>query len=539
MLEVTSHVGRDLLQSAALFRHEHAVAWEYASNGLQYVDPGVHPVVRIQVDQDTRSLTIIDNGRGMSIQDLARYFTMHGENEDRRRGLPGRGMFGTGKSAAFGIANRLRVTTVRNGKRSKVQLDRKAIESPEAKSSVPIQILESEIPTDEPNGTLVEVLNVNLRRLDVASIIREIERHIAHWPNATVFVGHQKCEYIEPATAAVERVSTTGTPFEAGLPGIELVLKTAKAPLTTEQQGVAITSCGVLHETTLAGCDRRAFSNYVFGSIEVPSLATDTSPIPPFDMARTMRLNPQNETVALIHAFLGMNIERVCQRLEQEDRQRRRTEEVKRLQKEANAIADLINQDFTDWRSRIQQVLSQTSGSSDQKPSIVAGDGDDLGGEGDIPATEVAPVGGVGGGGGTPHVNPEPANSGPTLERTNEGEKAAGTRARDPNSRARGGGFNVDFRPMGVEEARAKYESNERTIIVNLDHPQITAALSVGGIEDAAFRRLAYEVAFSEYAIGLAVELARSGYFIEMRQPITEIRDTMNRLATRAAALYR
>ena len=97
----------------------------------------------------------------------------------------------------------------------------------------------------------------------------------------------------------------------------------------------------------------------------------------------------------------------------------------------------------------------------------------------------------------------------------------------------------MDFRPMGPEEARAKYESNERTIIVNLEHPQITAALSVGGIEDPAFRRLAYEVAFSEYAIGLAVELARSGYFIDMRQPITEIRDTMNRLATKAAALYR
>ncbi len=539
MLEVTSHVGRDLLQSAALFRHEHAVAWEYASNGLQYVDPGVQPLVRIQVDQDERSLTVIDNGRGMTIHDLAGYFTMHGENEDRRRGQPGRGMFGTGKSAAFGIANRLRVTTVRNGKRSKVQLDRKAIESPEASASVPIKILESEVPTSEENGTVVEVLGINLKRLDVASIIREIEKHIAHWPNATVFVGHQKCEYIEPATAAVERVSTVGTPFEMGLPGVELVLKTAKAPLSAEQQGVAITSRGVLHETTLAGCERRAFANYIFGQLEVPSLATDLSPIPPFDMARTMRLNPQNETVALIHAFIGMNVERICQQLEHQDRQRRRTEEVRRLQKEADAIAELINQDFTDWRSRIRQVLAQTSGSSDQKPTIVAGEGDDLGGEGEIPAAEVDPAGGVAGGGGGQTVSPEPANSGPALEPHAEGEKHVGTRARDPNRRGRGGGFNVDFRPMGAEEARAKYESSERTIIVNLEHPQITAALSVGGIEDAAFRRLAYEVAFSEYAIGLAVELARSGYFIDMRQPITEIRDTMNRLATRAAALYR
>ncbi len=38
-LRVRSHVGRDLLQSAALFKHEHSVVWEYVSNGLEYKDP--------------------------------------------------------------------------------------------------------------------------------------------------------------------------------------------------------------------------------------------------------------------------------------------------------------------------------------------------------------------------------------------------------------------------------------------------------------------------------------------------------------------
>lgn len=538
-LKVTSHVGRDLLQSAALFKHEHAVAWEYASNGLQYVDPGIPPVVQIAVDAPNRSITISDNGRGMTIDDLSRYFTMHGENEDRRRGQPGRGMFGTGKSAAFGIANRLRVTTTRSGRRSVVNLNRSAIESPAASSHVPIQVLEAEVPTQEPNGTKVEILDINLKKIDVASIIREIERHIAHWPNATVFVGSHKCEYIEPATSIVERVSTAGSRFEAILPGVELVLKIAKAPLNGELQGVAITSAGVLHETTLAGCERRPFANYIFGQIDVPALATDTSPFPPFDMSRTMRLNPQNETVAQIYAFIGSNVERVCQRLEEQDRERRRSQEVKRLQKEADAIAELINEDFTDWRSRIQKVIAQTGGTSDARPAIVAGDGEELGGSGDIAASVVQDEGGSGGGGGYRVVNPEPSNSGPALERDEDGQERVGRRERDPKSRGRGGGFNVDFLAMGEEEARAKYESDHRTIIVNLEHPQIAAALSVGGIDDLAFRRLAYEVAFSEYAIGLAVELARSGYFIEMRQPITEIRDTMNRLATRAAALYR
>ena len=49
-LKVTSHVGRDLLQSAALFKHEHSVVWEYVSNGLEYTESGVNPVVKVIVD---------------------------------------------------------------------------------------------------------------------------------------------------------------------------------------------------------------------------------------------------------------------------------------------------------------------------------------------------------------------------------------------------------------------------------------------------------------------------------------------------------
>ena len=126
-LAVTSHVGRDLLQSAALFKHEHSVVWEYVSNGLEYVDPGTKPLVTVRATSD--AITIQDNGRGMTFADLGRYFTMHGENIDRQQGRPGRGFFGTGKSAAFGIANCLEVTTVKNGMKAQVRLTREEIES--------------------------------------------------------------------------------------------------------------------------------------------------------------------------------------------------------------------------------------------------------------------------------------------------------------------------------------------------------------------------------------------------------------------------
>src|SRR5436309_3072138 len=108
-LKVTSHVARDLLASAASFKNEAAVVWEYVVNSLQYVDPGVSPRVQVATDSGRRFINISDNGTGMSVSELEHFFQMHGENLERRAGRAGRGKFGTGKSAAFGIANELRV----------------------------------------------------------------------------------------------------------------------------------------------------------------------------------------------------------------------------------------------------------------------------------------------------------------------------------------------------------------------------------------------------------------------------------------------
>jgi hypothetical protein len=42
-LVVRSHVARDLVQTAGLFKSDHLVVWEYVVNGLQYIDPRTSP----------------------------------------------------------------------------------------------------------------------------------------------------------------------------------------------------------------------------------------------------------------------------------------------------------------------------------------------------------------------------------------------------------------------------------------------------------------------------------------------------------------
>ena len=542
-LKVKSHIGRDLLQSSALFKYEWQVVWEYVSNGLQYIDSNVSPIVTVNIDQSRKQITIKDNGRGMNLSDLENYFTMHGENIDTKAGRPGRGMFGTGKSAALGIANLLRVTTVKNGKRSKVELHRSDIDAPEAAQSVPIRVIESELSTNEPNGTVVDVCDINLRTIDSNAIIREIEKHIAFWKGVTVFVGTHQCEYVEPSVRIQREFKASDSPFAKQLADVTLRVAVAKAPLAREQQGIAVTSNGVLHESTLAGQDKRQFTNYVFGNIDVPALAHDKSPIPPFDMSRSGQLNPKNELVRAIMAFVGMKLELVLQELEEEERQRKQNEEAKRLQKEADAIADIINKDFQQWKVQIQSVIAHTVGAKDYKPSIISDDDDFeiLAGKGQESATKTSDEGGPSDIHDEfprpPNPDPKPDNSSATFEVDEDGADKAGKRKMDPRKKSRGGGFSVEFKEMGEHEPRAKYEAIERSILVNVEHPQLAAALRVGGIHDIAFRRLAYEVAFAEYSIALSVEMAKDGHFMDPQDAITAVRDGMNRMASLAATV--
>lgn len=537
-LKVTSHVARDLLQSSALFQHEHQVVWEYVSNGLEYVDSGIRPTVDVSIDARGKRIVISDNGRGMTSEDLSRYFQMHAENIDRKKGKAGRGMFGTGKSAAFGIGDCLTLTTARNGLRCKVRLQRSDIEAAEDGTSIPVKVLERDVKTAAPNGTVVEVEGIHLKKIDTGSVTRHIERHIQHWPNATVIVNRHECRVQEPAYGAVRKFSTAGTHFEATLGLIELTIKVAKAPLEQEWQGIAILSNNVWHTTTLAGCEGKLFANYIFGELDVPRIAEDRSAISPFDMSRSMKLNPKNETVVQVLAFVGSHIEIVRRELEQADRERKKDRDTQRLAEEASAIAKIINQDFASWRHQVTRTLAKAPGGSDRLPSGApqSGEsGEELAPGADVPAILVeGPAGstqgnGGGGGGGG-------GSDGKRLERASDEGETTGT-PRQPKATT-SGGFNVDFLKMGVESSRATYKRDERTIYVNLDHPQIAAALALGGVEEIAFRRLSYEVAFSEYAIALASELAGEDYYRDPTDPIVDIRETLNRVSKAAAGLY-
>ncbi len=540
---VKSHVARDLMQSAGLFKTDKLVVWEYVSNGLQYVDSGTNPVVKVSLDSKKKKITISDNGRGMDWNGLRNFFVMHGENIDRKQGRGGRGRFGTGKSAAFGIADRLRITTVCGGKRSKIELSRSSIEAMNSEDPIPVAVMEREIETPESNGTTIEIESIHLRSLDQSGIIHYVERHLAHWTkNVLVFVNNHECEFAEPPVAEQRRFRPEGQLLDQ-IGDVELIVKVSKAPLEEDLRGVTIFSKGVWQETTLAGSEGREMAQYIFGEIDVPRLDEDKSPIAPFDVSRSMRLNPNNDLVRGIYTFIGMKVEEVRKELTQVEKQRKSDEESRKLATQAAEIAKVINEDFDTFRQRVAKVKAQAAGAfdlSDTDSQTGLDDSDMIFGS-EMPALVVSETGGVGttmeGRGDSPGNEPRtlaPIVTTGSAESEKQGQKGESKE----NSTKSKGGFEVKFKNLGSESHRAQYMRDDRTIYINLDHPQLFAAKGQRAVEDPVFRRLAYEVAFSEYAVALASELASRDEYIDPSDPIFDIRETLNRVARKGALLY-
>src|SRR5436190_8576289 len=117
---------------------------------------------------------------------------------------------------------------------------------------------------------------------------------------------------------------------------------------------------------------------YIFGEIEVHKLDDDKSPIAPFDVSRSMRLNPENEIVRALYAFIGQHVEEVRRALAEEDKKRRSEEEMKRLAQQAAEIARVINDDFDAFRQQVAKVRAKTSGGVDAYRLGGNGGGEDI-----------------------------------------------------------------------------------------------------------------------------------------------------------------
>lgn len=544
-LQVTSHVGRDLLASANMFKNEAAAVWEYVVNSLQYVDDGVLPKIHIVVNPKEKFIEIRDNGRGMTHDDLARFFKMHDVNIDRARGRPGRGKFGTGKSAAFGIGSVLRVDTRRRGLRNTVELHRNDVEQSTGEN-INVRPITTDEATSFPNGTTITIEGIFLSKLNVSLIVEYIERHLQIYRSLMpeVAVNTHVCQYKEPPVVETHSF-VPSTEQREMLGDCTLSIKVSAAPLPDIEQGVFITAgLGNLVAIETAGVNAKELGNYLFGDIDVPALETYTSKLEAYDQSRNLQLNPQHPVVQVLLPFVGARLEEVRKLQVAKLREAQKSEEARRLTEQADKIADILNDDFTKTLGKLHDIRSASA-----RPGPA---NSNAGNTGRSEEQEGVWVEGIK----DPGELAQPSNRVPnSADRDRLGRNAPdisksgqpkqdGNTSIDPVSGAGDkkkkprGGFSVAFRHLGEGLERSRYDRTSLAIIINLDHVVVRNASKMHGIEDINFKRLAYEIAFNEYAMAIGYNKLEQDPEIPADDLLYEIRTTLNRVSTSAAALY-
>ena len=518
---VTSHVSRDFLQNSAYFNTLSKVVWEYVSNSLDNAKEDVPVTVSVELQsREPKTVVIADNGSGMSREDLRQFFQMHGENKQRKRGKRVRGRFGTGKSAAFGIANILEIDTTKDGKRNWVRLSRKRIEDAKDGNEFPVEelLINQDVAKDQSSdGTRVFISDFNNAKLNFDQTIQYVERHLGRYKSrANVMINGHTCRFNEPASNRSYEFTPESDELLSRLGSVKLIIKVAPKPIDADFNGIDILSYGIWHETTLAGSENKDLSNRIFGEVDVEKLEDCQGPIPAFDNTRNNQLNRANPLVVTLLGWIGNHVEEVRKHLVQEEEERKRSEQFKKLQASSKEIEKILNEDFTNIIDQYELARKVNAGKSIKLSTKEGAEGDTLPGDGLLPSRWQT-AGHESGDGKSDGILPPgegevPRPHGPNLV---EGNQTGSPKEKDnkatPRKQSRGV-FSIQWVNGSPEEERSEYKKEERTIYINLNHPQVKAAqkASNGSLESRQFREIAYEIAVVEYAIAVQYERAEN-----------------------------
>jgi hypothetical protein len=424
-----------------------------------------------------------------------------------------------------------------------VELTRSAIDASSG-DGIPLDWQIRNEATTLANGTIVTISDSFLPRLNAPSISEYIERHLQAYRSKTpeVAVNDHVCAYRQPAVSA--EYAFAPSPAQARLLGdIQLIVKVAQTPLAESDQGILITvGVGNLVACERAGVDRKELGNYLFGDVDVPALEAFDSPVQPWDQSRSLSLNPNHPVAAALIQFIGSRLEEVRGKLLARQREARKNEQAKKLAQEANKISEILNQDFEAHR---QKLLDIRAASSSRGPAKSAFGDAQAGGEEPDEYVEGVQVPGD-----TREADPSQPGQGSKGRRppkitaggtpNSEGDSAVDpVGGSDGRRRKPRGGFKVDYKNLGADEPRSMYDEQAFQILINLDHPVVAAALAGASVEDSGFRRLSYEIAFSEYAMALGYETTKQDPDMPADDILYEVRSSLNRVSVAAASLYR
>jgi len=234
-------------------------------------------------------------------------------------------------------------------------------------------------------------------------------------------------------------------------------------------------------------------------------------------------LNLSNPLVASLLGWLHDCLREVGRELEEQEKERRTSEEAKQLAKQARDLERLLNDDFRSLQMQLDRIRRVAHTRQQELTNdVLPGTGTQqteyqMGG----PEHGEGSRGDLAGGG-------EQERPGASLLTGEE----LGSAGRVSEQRQKQSTFHVEYRHEERQSPRSHYESDSRTIVINLDHPQVArAAQASGGIDGKQFQEMTHEIAFVEYAIALGHEKLNRDEFYSGSDALFDMRDTINRVS--------
>ena len=543
-LVITSDVGRDFTQNAEYFSSPGKAITEYVWNSIDYCKQGTRVEVHIfrgrgrlkprkGSEEKYNGIVIQErkNGGGMSREDLSRFFQMHGETRARQQGRRVRGRYGTGKSAAFGIAHRLIVDVVKDGKQNIVSVHRRDLKP--GFTEIPVKFHIMDKPSSEPDRTTIIIDKLIKRSVKMENVRRYLTKSINKFlTQHDVYVEDRKLEYTVPRTEETRSFSCPDR-YVPKLGDCQLRIMLAAEELDEEETGLSVFAGGYLLSTLpFEGVDS-TWSRRLFGEVDCPLLESQDA-IPAINNTRS-GLNLDNDRVKALKSWMQECTVEVVDELEKKAKERIDKEKQEKLKETARELEELLNHDFEKLLHDLDTALPvgssgplPASGSvgTEAYPVMVSGDTGSMHAqvaeEGNT-TTLTSDMMGKGPAEHQPHV-PSPSRA----QTEGQGVTQETSSKASPKPRGR---FRIEHVSLGPEAHRAEFDRSAMEIRINIDFPEI--AVFAQDIEDFKFKFLEAEIAISEYAIAVVnykvechsidVEDTASSAMIEYRRILNHI----------------
>lgn len=532
-VKFVANLGKTILQIAAQFADVGSAIYEYIINSLEYRESPDGCKILVSVTKD--EVVISDNSMGMDKEYLNNFFTLSADNLARKGKQASwlkRGQFGTGKIAAFGIADELVVETVRNGKKNKYRITRDNIlKSPQDSGEIPVEALIDDKPVDDPNGTIIYIKKLNVK-VSTNEIIRKIEREISPYRDhdIQIAVNNHICEFKQ-----LDIVNTYIFPSEGEVKerygNFDLVINISRVPLDKFDQGVMIFS----GKNRIAREDCQVTSkecgNLINGKVEINNFELAIDNVEPINQTRNLELNQNHKGAKELILFMGPKLEKVRKELLQKRNDERETLQSKKLTQLTNELSEKFNKQWNNLKKQLDEIRLGSNAKSVNSIFLEPGDDENLEtlvfGEGVSVTTEENIR--YGDSEHNQSVTSEPQS---TLTESSEGSKEAKKVSAKQNTRRRAG-FLVDHDSLGPDEQRSIYTKADLKIIINTDHPSVVACLKScnGDVENLTFKRLIFEIAFREFEHAIGQEMISDNDLYPPSDLLFEMRTHYDKIA--------